>query len=98
MSVETVIGRRRVAVTTGKTLRIRCTANGSPDPAISWYRNEELVGDSGRVRTLPDGTLVVDTFQSLDSGAYRCKATNNRGTDSETIMVDDTGTFVCFLI
>lgn len=94
-TVQTIIGRRRVVVGLGKTLRIECTAIGSPDTTISWYRNGVIVSDSGRRRTLADGTLVVNDFESLDSASYTCEARNREGTDTETITVDEAGTMQC---
>ena len=78
-------------VGSGKTLNVDCTANGSPDPTISWYKDDAFVGDSGRVRALANGTLVVSRFSAFDRGTYKCQAMNSQGSDTENIIVDEAG-------
>ena len=64
------------------TLKIHVV--GNPPPAISWYRNEELLTDGGRVRTSANDngqhTLVVLSTKPNDLGVFKCVARNKFGT------------------
>lgn len=57
---------------------------GSPQPVISWYRNDELLTEGGRVRvgTGEDGrhSLTILQTKPNDFGVYKCVARNKHGT------------------
>jgi hypothetical protein len=58
---------------------------GNPPPAVSWYRNDELLTDGGRVRTSSSAetgrhTLVVLSTKPNDLGVFKCVARNKFGT------------------
>lgn len=53
---------------------------GSPQPVISWYKDEQLIPARSRFQqtTLADGTcrLVIHGPEPNDSGQYKCVAEN----------------------
>ena len=53
-------------------------------PLLSWYRNEELLSEGGRVRVVrgDDGrhSLTVLQTKPNDFGVYKCVARNKYGT------------------
>ncbi|CAF0890629.1 unnamed protein product, partial [Didymodactylos carnosus] len=85
--------QRQIHINIGHTLRIQCTARGSPPPYINWRLNWGHVcgdgSDNGRCTmkqeydrndpTLVIGTLVVERVNVPDGGAYSCEALNSQG-------------------
>lgn len=71
----------------GAKVVIPCQAVGDPEPVISWMFNEKEIntessgdGDDRKKYTqLPSGALRIESLSPLDSGDYRCKATNMIG-------------------
>lgn len=58
---------------------------GNPPPGVSWYRNDELLTDGGRVRTSSNAdtgrhSLVVLSTKPNDLGVFKCVARNKFGT------------------
>ncbi|KAI0234283.1 Obscurin [Lamellibrachia satsuma] len=75
---------RDKAYNVGDSCTLRVHLIGRPRPAVSWYRNEELLTDGGRVRTASsdDGhfSLTVLSTKPHDFGVYKCVARNRYGT------------------
>ena len=84
--VSSVIGRRSVLVPRGLALTLSCSATGSPDPTISWYRNGKEIKGNDRF-DVNNGQLVVKEVAREDEGAFECRAVNTAGQDRETIDV-----------
>ncbi|PVD38929.1 hypothetical protein C0Q70_01554 [Pomacea canaliculata] len=65
--------------------RFYCQVTGAPAPNITWTKvtgtNEEPVVFGGRYQRFPDSLSIATVIKS-DSGAYRCNATNIKGTQS----------------
>lgn len=63
------------------TLRVQVLAN--PTPSVSWYRNDELLTDGGRVRTFKgeEGrhNLTILSTKPHDFGVFKCVARNKYG-------------------
>ena len=55
-----------------------CSAAGSPQPTISWYKDNLAVQLSTRV-SQDGGNLVITSLQTSDAGAYYCVAQNSLG-------------------
>ncbi|ELU05513.1 hypothetical protein CAPTEDRAFT_229047 [Capitella teleta] len=68
----------------GDSCSLRVHVIGNPRPTVSWYRNEELLTDGGRVRTTKgdDGrhTITILSTKPNDFGVYKCVARNRFGT------------------
>lgn len=71
----------RPEVIHGKTLRMRCPANGIPPPTITWFINNKAIrNNTERLSLLEDGwTLEITNIQETDTDRYICKAENMAG-------------------
>ena len=60
-----------------ESLRLRCSAKGSPLPTVTWYKNDVNVFAVNKV-TADEFTseLVIGEFQPADQATYRCVARN----------------------
>ncbi|XP_069093155.1 hemicentin-2 isoform X1 [Pleurodeles waltl] len=69
-----------ISVMANQPLTLGCEVTGIPTPSVSWYKNGQLVGDSGLSPSL-DGShpLVFHRARKEDSGSYSCRATNKAG-------------------
>ncbi len=57
-----------------------CSAFGSPQPTISWYKDSLAVQlSTARVTLLDAGDIVITALQASDAGAYYCVAQNSLG-------------------
>lgn len=80
-----VVSTDRFVMVYSDRLTINCNASGSPRPVVTWNR---IVGDSSQnMRSLPNGTLILQNLKKADSGLYRCTAKNILGTASKTTLV-----------
>uniref|UniRef100_A0A5F8HEY5 Hemicentin-2 n=1 Tax=Monodelphis domestica TaxID=13616 RepID=A0A5F8HEY5_MONDO len=75
----------------GVELRISCTASGYPPPHISWRHNDQTIGMDGRFLVDDQGTLIIQSVTPEDAGNYSCQATNEVGTDEQTVTLFYTG-------
>lgn len=73
-----------VEVEQGDTVRLDCSASGSPPPSVTWTR----LG-----RPLPDGSLQLDSDTVIFSqasrqhaGTYQCTATNGPGREASKLV------------
>ena len=77
---------KNLEVEEGDPVRLECMVIGRPDPKIAWYKDEEKVKESGRVKVEmgPDNTCMLKIVKSDldDEGTYTCKASNSAGKDS----------------
>ncbi|KAL4647022.1 immunoglobulin superfamily member 10 [Arapaima gigas] len=76
----------------GRTVEMKCKAEGRPPPLISWVlanRTQIRDYDLGhkRVTVTPDGTLVIRQVSVYDRGHYKCIASNPAGVDSVTVRL-----------
>ncbi|XP_078055119.1 cell adhesion molecule 1 isoform X5 [Mustelus asterias] len=59
----------------GDTLELVCTANGKPQPKLTWQRLDDEIPD----RAILTDNLVIESLNKTDNGTYRCKAFNDVG-------------------
>nr|CAD7426504.1 unnamed protein product [Timema monikensis] len=65
---------------TGGLAELRCVADGSPPPAITWYKDGQPLIAGGRVTIAPGGyQMRVQHAKESDSGLYVCRAQNSVG-------------------
>ncbi|XP_036380046.1 protein turtle homolog B isoform X4 [Megalops cyprinoides] len=62
----------------GGSITLSCTAFGNPKPVVSWLREGELLGNSGKYK-VSDGSLTVLSISREDRGAYTCRAYSVQG-------------------
>ncbi|XP_027279680.1 hemicentin-2 isoform X2 [Cricetulus griseus] len=69
-----------LSTTEGSNALLPCTAKGSPEPAITWEKDGQLVsGADGKFALQPSGELLVKSSESQDAGTYICTAENAVG-------------------
>lgn len=83
---------REMKTHAGKTVEMKCKAEGRPTPMISWIlANRTQVrghnSDKGRVSVTSDGTLVIEQVSVYDRGHYKCIASNPAGADTATVRL-----------
>uniref|UniRef100_A0A8C3SZ32 Immunoglobulin superfamily member 10 n=1 Tax=Chelydra serpentina TaxID=8475 RepID=A0A8C3SZ32_CHESE len=86
-------GRSKViTVHSGKSVSVKCRAEGRPIPTISWilanktYVSESFPG-SKQASVQPDGTLIIKEVTVYDRGLYTCMASNPAGADTLTVKL-----------
>ncbi|XP_061539337.1 LOW QUALITY PROTEIN: hemicentin-1 [Phycodurus eques] len=61
-------------------LELDCHATGAPAPAITWYKNGQLVTHGEGLRLAANGwRLIIPRTQVSDTGRFQCVATNEGG-------------------
>ncbi|KAM4877133.1 hemicentin-2 [Thomomys bottae] len=71
----------------GVEVKVSCSASGYPAPHISWSREGLALREHSRVRVDTQGSLLIRDLAPEDAGNYSCKATNEVGTDEETVTL-----------
>ena len=69
----------------GESLRVSCSARGSPLPTVTWYKNDVKVPVINNV-TDDEFTseLLISEFQPADQATYKCAARNVYNDSVET--------------
>ncbi|XP_055536216.1 obscurin isoform X3 [Wyeomyia smithii] len=69
-----------VAIREGEPNQLICYAVGDPKPSVTWFRNDMVVTDSGRIKVLDDvdGRSVIQFHPAShsDCGIYKAVASN----------------------
>ncbi|XP_076310324.1 protein turtle-like isoform X3 [Tachypleus tridentatus] len=68
-----------VYVKVGESLTLSCAATGTPEPEITWLKDNRVLKESITVQILST-KLRITRLQESDFGDYLCKARNNEGT------------------
>ncbi|MBN3295048.1 PTK7 kinase, partial [Amia calva] len=64
----------------GKPGFLHCHARATPEPAVTWYRNNiEIQFGDGRFTKLPNGTLRINNVEVYDGTLYRCLCSTEAG-------------------
>ncbi|KAM3915384.1 hemicentin-1 [Leptodactylus fuscus] len=67
---------------------LECKSDGIPTPAISWYKNGQMIAKSTNIRILERGQVLnIDNVQISDTGEYECIATNVVGQDRKKFLL-----------
>ncbi|GFR68714.1 hemicentin-1, partial [Elysia marginata] len=69
-------------VTQGRSISMRCTARGTPEPNIIWMKDENILAleDDPRLKLLDkESTLQLTDAQPDDAAKYTCHAENEAG-------------------
>ncbi|KAI6213933.1 hypothetical protein M3Y94_00209900 [Aphelenchoides besseyi] len=73
---------QNLSVNEGQQARLECEINAVPDCQVVWYREEEVIRESERIRLEYMGdrcALTIDNVEPKDSGLYKVKAQNIHG-------------------
>ncbi|XP_068608212.1 fibroblast growth factor receptor-like 1 [Brachionichthys hirsutus] len=81
--------KRVIARPVGSSVRLKCTASGSPQPDIVWLKDdrpltEQEVGESRQKKW----TLSLRSLMPEQSGKYTCRVTNRAGQINATYKVE----------
>lgn len=83
-------GVRDITVRAGEDFSIHVPYVGFPKPTASWFANDKLLDDDGRIfPQLADdyASIIVKNSKRSDSGQYRLQLKNPSGFDTATINV-----------
>lgn len=82
-------------VSEGEPLKLKCTVVGKPDPNITWFKDQQQVQESDRIKlkVTSDNTCILNILKSDmdDEGTYTCSATNSAGKDNTSAKVTVSG-------
>ncbi|XP_039515359.1 ADAMTS-like protein 3 isoform X1 [Pimephales promelas] len=81
------VGRNAYLTNATHSLTLMCPAQGLPPPNLSWSKDGAPLQNSDRVSWDSGGDVHISSPGANDVGAYRCTATNELGSDSETTHV-----------
>ncbi|XP_069745109.1 neural cell adhesion molecule 2-like [Narcine bancroftii] len=70
-----------------ESVTLMCTATGSPQPAIGWYRNGRLVEDNNKYSLKKIMELTIKDIGWEDRGPYSCRARNKAGSVEEQLFL-----------
>ncbi|CAD5118341.1 DgyrCDS7051 [Dimorphilus gyrociliatus] len=70
-----------------KDIVLYCYAQGSPVPAIYWYKDNVLLEKNDRIE-MKDKQLIIKNLKSSDSGNYSCMASNLGGNTTTSGYLD----------
>ncbi|KAI6225469.1 Muscle M-line assembly protein unc-89 [Aphelenchoides fujianensis] len=76
---------QNVAVDEGESARLECEIVARPEPQCTWFREEEVIRESERIRLEYIGdrcALTIDDVRPQDAGLYKVKAQNALGETS----------------
>ena len=75
---------RKVYVTPGQSIRLRCSATGYPQPTITWSRGAEGLPKGAY---FSNGTLTIKDISDVDLGQYSCVVRNILGQKSYSLAL-----------
>ncbi|VVC94321.1 unnamed protein product, partial [Leptidea sinapis] len=95
---------QEITVKERETIKLHAKVTGNPVPTITWYRNNQILRQSDTIQQRFDGEsielIITNVDSEIDSGDYKCVASNSAGKASHgarvTIDVEEV-TFVKLL-
>lgn len=84
--------RQVVAGTWGASLKLPCTATGTPQPSVRWVLSDgtevkPLQSAAPNLFLFSNGTLHIRNVASSDRGTYECIATSSTGSDRRVVIL-----------
>ncbi|PFX31053.1 Fibroblast growth factor receptor 2 [Stylophora pistillata] len=84
--------RNLLAVPVGNSVKLDCSADGNPRPAVKWYKDRKLFkerkGDRKLYLSQWTTVLVLKDLIPSDTGTYMCNVSNSYGWINHTYLVD----------
>lgn len=76
--------------------RLECKFKGKPTPTVEWYKDDEKIKPSNRIKmTVEKDTAILEFKETKldDEGMYKCVVKNDLGTSSSEaeLLVDEAG-------
>uniref|UniRef100_I3K0N8 Peroxidasin n=1 Tax=Oreochromis niloticus TaxID=8128 RepID=I3K0N8_ORENI len=82
---------RDLTVESGQDVQIPCSAQGQPQPVLTWNKDGVQVTESGKFHISPEGYLEVKDVGTADAGRYECVARNPIGYQVASMVLTVTG-------
>ncbi|ELW65166.1 Immunoglobulin superfamily member 10 [Tupaia chinensis] len=84
--------RQVVEGTWGESLKLPCTAKGTPQPRVHWVLSDgtavkPLQFINSKLFLFSNGTLYIRNIASSDRGTYECIATSSTGSDRRVVLL-----------
>ncbi|XP_019468810.1 peroxidasin homolog isoform X2 [Meleagris gallopavo] len=76
-----------MTVEVGTNVQIPCSAQGEPEPVITWNKDGVQVTESGKFHVSPEGYLTIRDVGTADEGRYECVARNTIGYSSVSMVL-----------
>ena len=58
---------------------LNCQATGTPQPSITWYKDDAMAPTVGKYSVLANNSLQITSFSTTDAAQYVCIAANTDG-------------------
>ncbi|KAI3368574.1 hypothetical protein L3Q82_025583, partial [Scortum barcoo] len=88
-SPAVTVALSNILIGVGETTVMACSASGTPQPEIWWYKGDVQLRTSSVLEVdALGGTLTIKETQDVDAGDYTCVAINAAGTSSGKISLD----------
>ncbi|XP_034025662.1 LOW QUALITY PROTEIN: hemicentin-1 [Thalassophryne amazonica] len=81
------VPRMEYTAVLNQPVSLECTADGQPQPEVTWQRERRPVVEGAHVRIFANGTLSITSTQRSDGGLYTCTAKNIAGRASHDIRL-----------
>ncbi|XP_048828248.1 ADAMTS-like protein 3 isoform X1 [Brienomyrus brachyistius] len=77
-------GQNAILTNATRSVTLLCTAQGSPEPSVSWTIDGQPLRQTERVSLDGTGVLHISNPSVDDQGVYQCTATNELGSDTQS--------------
>ena len=81
------VDREEAIAVVGETVIVKCSADGTPEANLLWFKRRKKLVPSRRIALSSQGHLVINAVQLSDAGYYTCLANNSAGQDSLTTII-----------
>ncbi|KAM6457875.1 peroxidasin homolog isoform 1-T2 [Liasis olivaceus] len=71
----------------GQDIEIPCTAQGDPQPTITWAKDSIQITESGKFHISQEGTLSIRDLGLADQGRYECIARSSSGFTTSSMQL-----------
>ncbi|XP_036145237.1 papilin isoform X3 [Monomorium pharaonis] len=78
----------------GSDISIACIVDGYPIPRVLWFKDDQLIQTSNRIKISELNRLIISDANQEDSGRYRCEATNEFSSNSDSVDIRVAGIFI----
>ncbi|XP_041429226.1 papilin isoform X2 [Xenopus laevis] len=72
---------------TGQNTHLPCRVSDYPFPNIEWLKDGHLISRSSKYSYNPDGSLVISSVRSEDTGVYKCLVSNGNRKETHRVQL-----------